>query len=369
MVDAAKLDRINQGLTQVLEDSDHWRSVLVDLVSAFKAMGASILPAAPRPDFWWSPSMDAAFAEYLKEGWAEIGRDPYKRTIRRHQKGLVSTDNHVYTEDERIRHPYKNDFMVRHKLGPWLGAPVSIGNELYSISFHADIGAPEFTPEDAAALAQFAPRISELATLSAQIARGTLQGVTGALEHLGKPALALDLSGRVLAANPGAEGLMTDDFMISQGSLRISDRKAASQLEALVSYARWHPDGVALKAPVILVQRESAPAVLMRALPIDAAARCYFLGARLLLLLAPVGASPRVHQGSLQTAFGLTAAEARLAVRLSQGEAIAEAADALAISKETARTQAKAVYSKTGVHRQSELVAMLLSLPWPKKQT
>jgi DNA-binding CsgD family transcriptional regulator len=67
-------------------------------------------------------------------------------------------------------------------------------------------------------------------------------------------------------------------------------------------------------------------------------------------------------EDALRVAFGLTAAEARLATRLASGEALEAVADELGIAKETARSQLKAIFGKTGVHRQSEFVALLARL-------
>lgn len=58
--------------------------------------------------------------------------------------------------------------------------------------------------------------------------------------------------------------------------------------------------------------------------------------------------------------FGLTAAEMRLAKFLLQGRSLADAAVELDIAYETARTHLRAVFTKTGTHRQAELVARLL---------
>ncbi len=41
------------------------------------------------------------------------------------------------------------------------------------------------------------------------------------------------------------------------------------------------------------------------------------------------------------------------------GTSLEEAANELGIARATARTQLKAVFTKTGVHRQGELVALL----------
>ena len=58
--------------------------------------------------------------------------------------------------------------------------------------------------------------------------------------------------------------------------------------------------------------------------------------------------------------YGLTQAEAKLAVRLANGGSPEEAAEHLGISIHTARTHLKAIFAKTGARRQSELVAILL---------
>jgi pimeloyl-ACP methyl ester carboxylesterase/DNA-binding CsgD family transcriptional regulator len=61
----------------------------------------------------------------------------------------------------------------------------------------------------------------------------------------------------------------------------------------------------------------------------------------------------------VRESLGLTRAEWRLAQALKTGVAMAEAADRLNISVNTARTQAKSIFAKLGVARQSELVSRL----------
>jgi DNA-binding CsgD family transcriptional regulator len=58
--------------------------------------------------------------------------------------------------------------------------------------------------------------------------------------------------------------------------------------------------------------------------------------------------------------FGLTPAEANLAILLARGLSLAEASGAQNISLHTARAQLKAIFAKTGVSRQAELVRLVL---------
>jgi len=63
---------------------------------------------------------------------------------------------------------------------------------------------------------------------------------------------------------------------------------------------------------------------------------------------------------ALRRLYGLTPAEARLAQALVAGEHLNDIAEHLGITKETARSQLKAVFAKTDTHRQAELVRVLL---------
>jgi len=63
------------------------------------------------------------------------------------------------------------------------------------------------------------------------------------------------------------------------------------------------------------------------------------------------------HQ--LKSAFGLTASEILLTLRLFAGDTLREAAQTLGISYETARTKLKFIFQKTRTRRQTELVLLL----------
>lgn len=73
---------------------------------------------------------------------------------------------------------------------------------------------------------------------------------------------------------------------------------------------------------------------------------------------------PAPRQAILETLFGLTPAEARLAAEMATGDSLERVAARLDLTRESARTTLKRVYSKTDTHRQAELVRLLLSVPW-----
>ena len=63
----------------------------------------------------------------------------------------------------------------------------------------------------------------------------------------------------------------------------------------------------------------------------------------------------------LQRHFGLTQAEARVALHLVAGETLRSAEVKLSITYETARTHLKNIFNKTGTCRQAELLVVILT--------
>jgi DNA-binding CsgD family transcriptional regulator len=93
--------------------------------------------------------------------------------------------------------------------------------------------------------------------------------------------------------------------------------------------------------------------------PIYGAVGGLLLGARVLLLLTDLGKRLVPKTRLIARTFALSVAETRIAERIAVGVSLEKAAEDLGISRETARNQLKAVFAKTGTHRQSELVALL----------
>ncbi|MGI2258233.1 helix-turn-helix transcriptional regulator [Shewanella sp. GXUN23E] len=67
--------------------------------------------------------------------------------------------------------------------------------------------------------------------------------------------------------------------------------------------------------------------------------------------------------------FGLTPAETALSLQLANGLSLEEAAEALNIRRNTARAHLRAIFSKTGVRRQTELVRIFLNSVAPLSYT
>jgi DNA-binding CsgD family transcriptional regulator len=64
----------------------------------------------------------------------------------------------------------------------------------------------------------------------------------------------------------------------------------------------------------------------------------------------------------LRRVYGLTNAEAAVALHIADGQGIKPIADELSLSTATVKTHLQRVFLKTGTHRQAELVRLLLEI-------
>jgi DNA-binding CsgD family transcriptional regulator len=155
--------------------------------------------------------------------------------------------------------------------------------------------------------------------------------------------------GVVLGTNAAAESSFDDEFRIETRRLIVGDKLADAALVEATG------DRAALPTEPIIVKSCRRPPIIIWVLPISSVAG----GARVLLLLTDLGKRLVPKTRLIARTFALSVAEARIAERIAVGVSLEKAAEDLGISRETARNQLKAIFAKTGTHRQSELVALL----------
>ena len=93
--------------------------------------------------------------------------------------------------------------------------------------------------------------------------------------------------------------------------------------------------------------------------PICGDSRDIFASAHWLLIAVPVALSDQVNFSLIENLFDFTAAETAVAGGLLSGKSVNEIAEDRQASVHTVRAQLKAVMSKTGTSRQSDLVRLL----------
>ncbi|MCA6126248.1 helix-turn-helix transcriptional regulator [Bradyrhizobium sp. WSM 1704] len=307
---------------------------------------------------------------YFKEGWhlRDI-RVPRVKSLlassRRLPPAFCDSDMFGYDELHNLfrTDAYFNQFLRLGKLkwGGWIRFPVA--REPWLIAFQRTGAQGPFERGDMIRLSPLAQALAEVADLSAAVGQSMLAGVLDGLNLVQMPALALDRGGRVLGANAKAEAVFSSDLRVSNSRLLIRDEKARQALDRVTSTVAnaWPadrpPEGRA--GNIIVARREARKPVLMKLLPVHGAASAPFLGAKFILTLTDLAAVRRPSLDIISEAFSLTRAEARISSMIAAGLAPEEIASELKVSRETVRNQIKATFGKTGVHRQSELAALI----------
>jgi DNA-binding CsgD family transcriptional regulator/PAS domain-containing protein len=356
-IDPTRLDRACARLGDAVIDPAMWPEILEQISAAVGAIGAVLVQSDARTrDIPRSAGINEMINAYFGNGWhtRDLRADRGFTLI---QKGeMVVTDQDIVTPDEMQRSFYYNELVAPYGLRWFAGVPIWAGPALW-VSIQRTPRQGSFEANDKRVLAHLSQPLTEIATLSTAVGRIALSSATNALNAVRQPAVAIDRLGFVLDANAGAEELFDQDIRIVNRRLVVHDAQAQSNLEKLANRLRVTPDTTTLPCePIVIPRRDKSP-VILRVLPVHGAARAPFLGARALLTLTAVEPRPGPKPALLAKAFGLTPAEARLASIIAEGLNPERAAEELGISKVTARNQLKAIFAKTGTHRQSELVA------------
>jgi DNA-binding CsgD family transcriptional regulator len=271
-------------------------------------------------------------------------------------------EHHLSTEEERRTLPYFRE-TARPARREWLAvAFFSVDGRDWCLPLFRGNERGPFTPEDARRLAPIGPHVAKIVSLAEKFAAFDVTSKLSALERVNSAALVIDAAGRATQMNLPAQNLLGGDFNLVRGRPAAHDPASNRRLQQLVSSAlHTAPGGARAYAPVV-VDRDEAPWLLVEAMPVTAFGSDLFSSGRLILLLTDLRSPLRPDSRQLCAAFGLTAAEAKLAARLASGLGIDVAAASLGVSRETARSQLKAVFAKTNTSRQAELAGLLARL-------
>jgi DNA-binding CsgD family transcriptional regulator len=272
--------------------------------------------------------------------------------------GWTSALEHdLSTEEERRTLPFYQE-TARPEKREWMAISYFwVDGRDWCMGFYR--GDDPFTPEDARRLGGLGPHLTKIVNLAQKFAAFDAVSKLAALERVSSAAIVLDATGRARQMNQPAQSLLGDDFNLLRGRPVARDPASNRRLQQLVSFALHAERGSAQAFAPIVVDRDVAPWLLVEAMPVTAFGSDLFSPGRVILLLTDLRSPLRPEATQLCAAFGLTIAEAKLAAKLALGSGIENAAASLGVSRETARTQLKAVFAKTNTRRQAELAALV----------
>jgi DNA-binding CsgD family transcriptional regulator/PAS domain-containing protein len=315
-----------------------------------------------------SDRLAAAQRDYEENGWAS--RDI--KAIRAQQYGYFFNgepfaDRHIGYDEEIKNHPSSTQFFAKHGLG-WVGAvAVSPDPQVgVMLSVQRDARVKEqFSDDELEDLRRISLNVEKSLRLSVKLlsAEVTNVGLGEALARIGIGVFALDSRGSVIFSNPAAQRLTGDEIQVMQGRLRFAGSSAAAKLDEAIAQSLQGitPDLLNDPKPILLQTATSDRRLAIYVLPIfqPILAERFLTHTRAIVLAIEQKLSEPPDPAIVRDLLGLTLGEAKIAAMVGAGISPKDTAEKLGIKEDSARTVLKKVFLKTGVSRQSELVALL----------
>ena len=352
------IDRFYEAATQ----PDLWRTVLHETSLALGSEGA-ILLSHPDPSLGmiWSEGIDELVSAFSQGRWENT------RAIRGLPKGRweLHSEATLFRPEELDRLPFYADLLGPLGFRWFTGTTLAqAGSNSIIISVERRAKDASFSHPELSAFSKALPHLRRASELALRLGLTRAEGTLDGLSLLSCGGVLLDWLGRVILLNPEAERHVGNGFGMAHGHLQTSHRDANAALQRLIASVLpgRRTQGPPALGPITVPRPKGCPLVV-HAAPLMGSSQDIFGRAKAILMIADPDEHNEPAEPILRQAFPLTPAEARLAVALATGRDLTEIAHSSHIEVGTARTQLKAIFAKTGTHRQGELVALLSRFP------
>jgi len=276
----------------------------------------------------------------------------------------TSDDEHLISRNELHRTRFHADFLrmadLEHGMGLFLGNDTDQSLVVLTINRSARHGC--FTDAERELAKRLLPHLRNAYALHGRF-RGLQRrerAYRSALDRLEQPVILVSGQGAVLFANEYARQVEANDCCLQrrQGKPTAVHSPDDALLQAtLARVVSGDTEGGSLTLP--LHDRAGRVSALVTICPTPPPVFADLSHGDVAAAIFVRSLQPKRVPEDVQAAFGLTPAEFRLARKLAGGFTLEEASARLGISKNTARTQLRGLFEKTGTRRQSELVALL----------
>jgi DNA-binding CsgD family transcriptional regulator len=299
------------------------------------------------------------FVPIIKDYFRSPIPDPREDRVSPRQSDQFMPDFAYFSKQEVAKDPYYQEFLASHGLA-W-NATAALGRDLL-ICLRRGKKCGPYEGADLSMLNRSLPALRSASRIASLTWRSGFSGRLSAFERLGRGALLLDATGRVLEANRCVQ--FGDGLDVIGGYLKTNEatgRAALQRLLATVSLSSH--EALIVSATTLALRRRSA----LRPLVLDAmvctdAMRSLHSRAILLVIVTDLDRQVHLPDSLLNLVFGLTVTEAKVARLLTTGHSLREVSVHLGISEGHARQRLKSIFAKTGTDRQGALIALLAKL-------
>lgn len=174
--------------------------------------------------------------------------------------------------------------------------------------------------------------------------------------------LILDRQGKIVASNRVARDTIAEHPLLAseEGIFTINDKSANEQLyNALRGIEQSSATTRSIPTTVTIDRGDRKALGLMIRAVRSEDLLTHPVHAHAVVFISDPRGTPEISAHTLRELFGFTGSEARVAAYLANGHSLNEAADALSISINTAKSHARNIYEKTGVNKQTKFIQLI----------
>jgi DNA-binding CsgD family transcriptional regulator len=354
-----EIDGIIQSFHEAAACPELWRTALQKISSFFQAEGASLsVQPYAKENTAWSESLDTLYDTCFTKRWHKHNTRLERMCASPHNRSLF-TEADIFSISELDTLPF-NVKLINPQGFRWFAA-CFLGSGNASSALLSLERKAEQAPFDSAqiqALRNIQPHLGQAVDMGIRYTIAYGEGMLDAFEKVNRPALLINMAGKVLRHNRKTENYVGSYIQIRHGELATDHREANESLKQLISDI-FKPQTQTKPQSVVALSRPNGPQIFVYGLPVIRSHCDIFQRTRAIITLVdPVG---RIQPPKLllRQGFKLTPAETRLATALAQGYNLDKYAALNKICVGTARIQLKSVMAKTSTHRQAELVSLL----------
>jgi DNA-binding CsgD family transcriptional regulator/PAS domain-containing protein len=349
-------------------ESPPWQSALNLLRERLQATHVTLILRPPSPESSGVMINTGATTTEATKSYEThfFAMDPFVRL----QEGEVVTAEELIGRqwlESAVYKEYLKPLDVRHLLGADMYTRDGIECRFRATRGHS---APPFSALDKALLGMLLPHLKRSIQLHARLdsLECERQLFAGTVNRLLLGIVSFSQNGQILEMNQEARRILAekDGIWLSGNTLSVEGVQEGRELQRMLKQALAGPGGE--EGPGVVqamsVSRPSGRAklgVLVRAIPLGPWSESRQRPAVAVFLRDPESSGSQPSQELVRRLFGLTRMEAQLALLLTDGLTLDEAAEQMNVRRNTARTHLRSIFSKTGVTRQTMLVRLLLN--------
>ena len=283
---------------------------------------------------------------------------------------LITSRQELIDDTSYLRTEIYNDHYRRYDLYHLIGGVFPIQGDLLGIvSLFRPQLASDFSAEERQALQVLVPHLQRAVQLHHRLCAGAQSHALTIelLDRLALGAIVADRDCRVRFANAIARRVLQSGcgLTVSHGCLRPENSERGLRLDKAVHDAAQTSGGRGTSAGgLVTIPRTSDTPMTLLVSPFRPSALDGTAGLQTaLILFSDPESRSEVAESVLERTLGLAPAEARLLGALVAGQTLQDYADAAGVTMNTAKTQLRQIFFKTGHNRQADLIRAVLSDP------